>query len=254
MPNSLGSLGDDRFPGGMAYSLGNLVWGCQIPWGAKFPVIPDPRWFASAIAREGTLTNSEPRGSSSRVGFMYHTRAIINTWKCRVLAVNFCVEKFSPRLIFVTRDIDVNFPIYGICPQEYIVTQEWYTCRVSKYVEAQRVLQHSVAVSEADVDASKPITAKNTEVAFSVQFFAVLASTSASETATKVQLFVAVSEADVDASKKPITVQNTEVAFSAFFTVMGLLLASTSASETATNAALPALSFATSSKSESLSQ
>ena len=235
MPNSLGSLGDARFPGGMAYSLGNLAWGCQIPWGAKFSVTPDPRWFASAIAREGTLTNSEPRGSSSRVGFMYRMRAIINTWKCRVLAVNFRVEKFSPRLIFVTRDIDVNFLIYGICPREYIVTQEWYMCQVSKYVEAQRVLQHSVAVSEVDVDASKkPITAKNREVAFSVSFFAVLASTSASETATKVQLFVAVSEADVDASKKPITVQNTEVAFSAFFTVMGLLLASTSASEMAT--------------------
>ena len=81
-------------------------------------------------------------------------------------------------------------------------------CRVSKYVEARRVLQRSVAVSKADVDASK----------------------------------------------KPITVQNTEVAFSALFTVMGLLLASTSTSETATNAVLPALSFDTSSKSESHSQ
>ena len=81
-----------------------------------------------------------------------------------------------------------------------------------------------------------------------------LASTSASEMATKVQLFVAVSEADVDASKKPITVQNMEVAFSTFFAVMGLLLASTSTSETATNAALRALSFDTSSKLKSLSQ
>ena len=40
VPNSLGSLGDVRFPGGMAYSLGNLAWGCQIPWGAKFTVTP----------------------------------------------------------------------------------------------------------------------------------------------------------------------------------------------------------------------
>ena len=108
--------------------------------------------------------------------------------------------------------------------------------RVSKYVEAQRVLQRSVAISEADVDASKKsITAKNTEIAFSVTFFTVmgflLASTSVSETATKVQLFVAVSEADMDASKKPITVQNTEIAFS------------TSTSEMATNAELRALSF-----------
>ena len=29
-----------QIPGGMAYSLGNLAWGCQIPWGAKFPVTP----------------------------------------------------------------------------------------------------------------------------------------------------------------------------------------------------------------------
>ena len=72
--------------------------------------------------------------------------------------------------------------------------------------------------------------------------------------ASEVQLFVAFFEADVDASKKPITAQNTEVAFSAFFTVMGLLLASTSASEKATNTALRALSFDTSSESESLSQ
>ena len=121
-----------------------------------------------------------------------------------------------------------------------------YMCRVSKYFEVRRVLQRSVAVSEADVDASKkPITATcmNTEVAFSVTFFTVmgflLASTSASETATKVQLFVAVTKEDVDASKIPITVQDTEVAFSAFFTVIGLLLASTYASETATNAAWP---------------
>ena len=55
-----------------------------------------------------------------------------------------------------------------------------------------------VAISEADVDASKsPITVKNTEVAF------------------------------------PITVKNMEVAFSMFFTVMDFLLASTSASEIA---------------------
>ena len=58
----------------------------------------------------------------------------------------------------------------------------------------------------------------------------------------------------MDASKKPITVQNTEVAFSAFFTVMCHLLASMSASEMATNATFHALSFGTSSKSESLSQ
>ena len=58
-----------------------------------------------------------------------------------------------------------------------LLTQEWYMCRVSKYVEAQRVLQRSVAVSEADMDASKKlITAKNTEVASSVTFFAVLGS------------------------------------------------------------------------------
>ena len=44
-----------------------------------------------------------------------------------------------------------------------------------------------------------------------------MAYTSASETATKVQLFVAVSEADVDASKRPITVQNTEVIAFCFF-------------------------------------
>ena len=44
-------------------------------------------------------------------------------------------------------------------------------CRVIKYVKAQRVLQYS----EANVDASKkPITAKNTEVTFSVTFFAVM--------------------------------------------------------------------------------
>ena len=35
-------------------------------------------------------------------------------------------------------------------------------CRVSKYIEARRVLQRSVAISEVDVDASKKlITAKN---------------------------------------------------------------------------------------------
>ena len=150
--------------------------------------------------------------------------------------------------------------VYGIfAHRSILLTQEWYMCRVSKYVKARRVLQHSVAVSEADVDASKkPVIAKNTEVAFSVTFFTLmgflLASTSASEAATKVQLFVTVSVANVDASKKTITAQNTEVAFSAFFTVMGLLLASTSASETATNAALRAVSFDTSSESESLSQ
>ena len=98
------------------------------------------------------------------------------------------------------------------------------------------MLQRSVAVSEADMDASKKsITAKNMEIAFSVTFFTVmgflLASTSVSETATKVQFFVAVSEADMDASKKPITVQNMEIAFS------------TSTSEMATNAELRALSF-----------
>ena len=59
--------------------------------------------------------------------------------------------------------------------------------------EARRVLQRSVAISEADVDASKkPIAAKNTDVAFSVTFFAVmgllLASTSASEIATNAAL------------------------------------------------------------------
>ena len=44
-------------------------------------------------------------------------------------------------------------------------------CRFSKNVEAQSVLQCSVAVSEVDVDASKkPITAKNTEAAFSIMF------------------------------------------------------------------------------------
>ena len=61
-------------------------------------------------------------------------------------------------------------------------------CRVSKYVEARRVLQRSVAVSEADVNASKkPITVQDTEVAFSVFFTVIgllLASTYASETAT----------------------------------------------------------------------
>ena len=84
-----------------------------------------------------------------------------------------------------------------------------------------------------------------------------LASTSTSEMATKVQLFVAVSEArrvlqrsvaiseaDMDASKKPIAAKNTDVAVSVtFFAVMGLLLTSTSASEMATNAALRALSL-----------
>ena len=153
--------------------------------------------------------------------------------------------------------------LHGIVAHgKLLLTQEWYMCymcRVSKYVEAPRVLQ----CSEADVDArKKSITAKNTEVTFSITFFTVmgflLASTctSASETATKVQFFVAVSEADVDPIKKPITVQNTEVAFSAFFTVMGLLLASTSASEMAiqTLHSIHALSFDTSSKSESLSQ
>ena len=60
-----------------------------------------------------------------------------------------------------------------------------------------------VAVSEADVDASKrPITVKNAEKATSV-FCAVmgflLASTSATETATKSCTFVAVSEADMPA-------------------------------------------------------
>ena len=64
-----------------------------------------------------------------------------------------------------------------------------------------------VAVSEADVDASKrPITEKNVEKAPSV-FCTVmdflLASTSTSETATKGCTFVAISEADVDASKNP---------------------------------------------------
>ena len=63
------------------------------------------------------------------------------------------------------------------------------------------MLQRSIAVSEADVDANKKhITAKNTEVAFSVMFFTVtgflLASAFASEVATTVQLFVAVSEAE----------------------------------------------------------
>ena len=87
-------------------------------------------------------------------------------------------------------------------------------CRVSKHIEVRRVLQRSVAISEADVDArKKSIIVRNTEVAFSITFFTMmgflLASMSASETATKVQLFVAVSEADLDASKKLITVKNT---------------------------------------------
>ena len=48
-------------------------------------------------------------------------------------------------------------------------------CRVRKYFETRRVLQCSVAVSEADMDASKkPLTAKNMEVAFSATFFAVM--------------------------------------------------------------------------------
>ena len=52
------------------------------------------------------------------------------------------------------------------------------------------MLQRSIAVSEADMDASKkPIAAKNTEVTFSITFFTVmgflLASMPASKTATK---------------------------------------------------------------------
>ena len=114
-------------------------------------------------------------------------------------------KKKKPILNLATRLIGCGTESPNLMPticSRYTVflTQEWYMCRVSKYIEARRVLQHSVAVSEADVDASKkPITVKNMEVAFSVTFFTVmgflLASTSASETATKVQLFVAVSVA-----------------------------------------------------------
>ena len=61
---------------------------------------------------------------------------------------------------------------WHICPRD--LTQEWYMCRVSKYVEGT---ERSVAVFEADADASKkPITAKNTEVVFSVTFLTVMVS------------------------------------------------------------------------------
>ena len=67
------------------------------------------------------------------------------------------------------------------------------------------MLQRSVAVSEAS---------EEHRVAFFTVMGFSLASTSASETATKVQFFVAISKVDVDASKKPITVKkHREVAF-----------------------------------------
>ena len=55
---------------------------------------PGPPLVCFAIVREGTLANSEPRGSGSPwTGFMYRTRAIVRTacnmWKCQVLVVNF---------------------------------------------------------------------------------------------------------------------------------------------------------------------
>ena len=34
--------GGAKFTGGVPISLGNLAWGCHIPWGAKDPVTPEP--------------------------------------------------------------------------------------------------------------------------------------------------------------------------------------------------------------------
>ena len=49
--------------------------------------LPDPHLFASAI---GMLANSKSRGSGSPYGYHVPLRAIAcNTWKCRVLEVNF---------------------------------------------------------------------------------------------------------------------------------------------------------------------
>ena len=39
--------GGAKFTGGVPISLGNLAWGCHIPWGAKYPVTPGflfPSW------------------------------------------------------------------------------------------------------------------------------------------------------------------------------------------------------------------
>ena len=106
-----------------------------------------------------------------------------------------------------------------------------YICRVSKYVEVQRVLQRSVAVSVADVDASKePITAKDTEVTFSVTFFHCDDFLLARLPWKWLQNIVFCSRFRGGGGCQQ-EAQNTEVAFSTFFTVMGLLLAFTSASE-----------------------
>ena len=35
--------GGAKFTGGVPISLGNLAWGCHIPWGAKYPVTPARR-------------------------------------------------------------------------------------------------------------------------------------------------------------------------------------------------------------------
>ena len=33
--------GGTKFTGGVPISIGNLAWGCHIPWGAKYPVTPE---------------------------------------------------------------------------------------------------------------------------------------------------------------------------------------------------------------------
>ena len=60
---------------------------------------------------------------------MYRTRAITcNTWKCQVLAVNFCREIFAAFNFCHPgyRFNDENFPIYGI--QLVMGGKQLYTC------------------------------------------------------------------------------------------------------------------------------
>ena len=45
--------GGAKFTGGVPISLGNLAWGCHIPWGAKYPVTPvRPKKFQATYTAE----------------------------------------------------------------------------------------------------------------------------------------------------------------------------------------------------------
>ena len=41
--------GGAKFTGGVPISLGNLAWGCHIPWGAKYPVTPEVKFPSTFV-------------------------------------------------------------------------------------------------------------------------------------------------------------------------------------------------------------